>query len=85
MTDTDRIRVAYRSARERAAGSFEAAGWTRDELLADIAALRQAVARYLGNALEGQDVNEYDLTAYLADAGIDLSAEIAAHRAQLDA
>jgi len=54
------------------------------DLAADLTALRHAVARYLGNALEGQDVNELDLAAYLADAGIDLTPEIAAHCALLN-
>ncbi|WNI19226.1 hypothetical protein [Actinacidiphila sp. ITFR-21] len=83
--DTDRLRTAYASARDRAAGTMEAAEWTRDDLLSDIAAIRQAVARYLGNREEGQAVNDLDLIAYLADAGIDLTVEITAHRAQLDA
>jgi len=55
------------------------------EQIAEREALRSVVARFLANALEGQDVSEYDLTAYLADAGIDLSAEIAAHRSALNA
>ncbi|MEC4016047.1 hypothetical protein [Streptomyces sp. H27-D2] len=80
-----RMELAWQSARTRAKGIQQAAEWTRDDRDLDIRLLREAVARFLDNALEGQDVTELDLVAYLADAGVDLGPEIAAHQALLDA
>ena len=87
MADTDRAAryaAAWRSARQRATQEREFADQDRELTMRTEQDLRRALARYFSEVRTGASPSPDDLLAYVTEAGVDLSGDIADYRADAD-